>query len=112
MSVLKTAHFDCIVFCIASLNSAVLFFPFEFRSLSNLSKHFSVSEFPISSWGVPGFTNSAALFAAALPNTTKSIKEFDPSLFAPWTETHAASPIAINPGTVFSEPLTVNTSAL
>ena len=34
-------------------------------------------------WGVPGFINSAALFAAALPNTTKSIKELEPNLLAP-----------------------------
>ena len=111
LSVLKTAHFDCMVFCIASLSSEVLFSPLEFLSLSNLSKHFSVSDSPISSCGVPGFTSSAALFAAALPNTTRSIKELDPSLFAPWTETQAASPIAISPGTV-SESFPVNTSAL
>ena len=111
-SVLKTAHLDCIVFCIESLRSAVLFSPFAFLSLSNLSKHFWVSDSPISSWGVPGVTNSEALFAAALPKTTRSIKEFDPNLLAPWTETQAASPIAINPGTVFSEPFTVRTSPL
>ena len=61
---------------------------------------------------MPGFTNSAALLAAALPKTTRSIKEFDPSLLAPWTDTQAASPIAINPGTVFSDPFKVKTSAL
>ena len=86
--------------------------PFEFLILSNLSKHLSVSIFDTSSCGVPGLIISEALLAAALPKTTRSINEFDPSRFAPWTETHAASPIAINPGTVFSEPLTVNTSAL
>ena len=82
-SVLKTAHFDCIVFCIDNLKSAVLFEPLEFLSLSNLVKHLSVSESGISSWGCPGFTNSDALFAAALPKTTKSINELDPNLFAP-----------------------------
>ena len=51
-------------------------------------------------------------YIPALPNTTRSISEFDPNLLAPWTDTHAASPIAINPGTVFSEPFKVNTSAL
>ena len=56
--------------------------------------------------------SSAALLAAALPNTTKSINELDPNLFAPWTDTQAASPIAIKPGTVFSEPFRVSTSAL
>ena len=60
----------------------------------------------------PGHTVTAVLFAADLPNTTRSINEFDPNLFAPCTDTHAASPIAINPGTVFSDPFTVNTSAL
>ena len=61
---------------------------------------------------MPGLISSAALFAADLPKTTRSIKELEPNLFAPCTDTHAASPIAINPGTVFSEPLTVKTSAL
>ena len=103
---------DCIVFCIANLNSAVPVSPSAFLILSNLSIHFCVSFSLISSWGVPGLTNSAALFAAALPKTTKSIKELDPNLLAPWTETQAASPIAINPGTVFSEPFTVKTSPL
>ena len=42
-SVLNTAHFDCIVFCIANLNSAVGLDPLEFLNLSNLSKHLSVS---------------------------------------------------------------------
>jgi hypothetical protein len=55
---------------------------------------------------------TAALFAAALPKTTRSIKEFDPNLLAPCTETHDASPIAINPVTVFSAPFTVRTSPL
>ena len=43
---------------------------------------------------------------------SRSINEFEPSLLAPCTDTHAASPIAIKPGTVFSEPLSVKTSAL
>ena len=111
-SVLNTAHLDCIVFCIANLKSAVLFVPFPFLNLSNLSKHLSVSVLDISSCGVPVLTSSEALFAAALPKTTRSIKELEPSLFAPCTDTKAASPIAISPGTVFSEPLTVRTSAL
>ena len=57
--------------------------PEEFLILSNLSRHLSVSELETSSCGVPGLTSSAALLAAAHPNTTKSINEFDPSLFAP-----------------------------
>ena len=95
-----------------SLSSAVPISPSEFLILSKRSKHFWVSDSLISSCGVPGLISSAALFAAALPKTTRSIKELDPNLFAPWTETQAASPIAISPGTVFSEPFTVKTSAL
>ena len=66
------------------------------------------------SWFLSGFLPTVGfyLFADAFPKTTRSIKELDPSLFAPWTETHAASPIAISPGTVFSDPLIVNTSVL
>ena len=111
-SVLNTAHLDCIVFCIDSLNSEVFVSPLAFLILSNLSKHLSVSLWETSSWGVPGLTISIVLLAAALPKTTSSINEFEPNLLAPWTETHAASPIAIRPGTVFSEPFKVNTSAL
>ena len=57
--------------------------PVEFLILSNLSKHLSVSELDTSSCAKPGFTSSAALLAAALPKTTKSINEFEPNLFAP-----------------------------
>ena len=71
------------VFCIDNLSSEVFVLPDELRSLSNLSKHLSVSLCAISSWGVPGLISSAALFAADFPKTTKSIKEFDPNLLAP-----------------------------
>ena len=111
-SVLKTAHFDCIVFCIDNLSSEVLLEPFPFLNLSNLSRDLSVSLFGISEWVEFGFTNSTALLAAAFPKTIRSISEFEPNLFAPWTDTHAVSPIAINPGTVLSLPFEVNTSAL
>jgi len=57
--------------------------PCEFLILSKRSKHFWVSVSLISSCGVPGFISSAARLAAALPKTTKSINEFEPSLFAP-----------------------------
>ena len=40
----------------------------------------------------------------ALPNTTKSRSELPPSLFAPCTETHAASPAANKPGIIESIP--------
>jgi hypothetical protein len=42
--------------------------------------------------------------AAARPNTTRSISELEPSRFAPCTETHAASPMAMRPGTTRSLP--------
>ena len=66
-----------------NLNSAVPTFPSEFLILSKRSKHFCVSDSLISSCGVPGLINYAALFAAALPKTTRSINEFEPNLFAP-----------------------------
>ena len=84
----------------------------EYNVLSNLSKYLSVSLLEISSCGEFGFINSLALLAAALPKTTKSIKELEPNLFAPCTETHAASPIAISPGTTLSLPFEFITSAL
>ena len=40
--------------------------------------------------------------AAARPNTTRSISEFEPSRLAPCTETQPASPSAIRPGTTVS----------
>ena len=39
---------------------------------------------------------------AALPNTTRSISELEPSRLAPCTETQAASPTAIKPCTTVS----------
>ena len=50
----------------------------------------------------PGFSISAARRPAARPNTTRSISELEPSRFAPCTETQAASPSAISPGTIES----------
>ena len=44
----------------------------------------------------------AACMPAALPNTTRSISELEPSRLAPCTETQAASPTAIRPGTTVS----------
>ena len=79
---------------------------------SFVSRDFSVSLFEISSCGKFGFTNSLALLAAAFPKTTKSINEFEPNLFAPCTETQAASTMAINPGTILSLQFEVITSAL
>ena len=50
----------------------------------------------------PGRTVSAQRSAAARPNTTRSISEFEPRRLAPCTDTHAASPSAIRPGTTAS----------
>ena len=47
----------------------------------------------------PGVTISAQRKPAARPNTTRSMSEFEPRRFAPCTETQAASPSAIRPGT-------------
>jgi hypothetical protein len=49
-----------------------------------------------------GIKISAQRSAAARPNTTRSISEFEPSRLAPCTETQAASPSAIMPGTMWS----------
>lgn len=50
----------------------------------------------------PGLSVSAIVWAHALPNTTKSSKEFAPKRLAPWTDAHAASPQAYRPGTTLS----------
>jgi hypothetical protein len=47
----------------------------------------------------PFSTISEARIAAARPNTTRSSSELEPRRLAPWTDTQAASPIAIKPGT-------------
>jgi hypothetical protein len=49
-----------------------------------------------------GSTISAQRLPAARPKTTRSISELEPRRLAPWTETQAASPIAIRPGTTVS----------
>ena len=54
----------------------------------------------MASAGASASTVLPARMAAARPNTTKSIKEFEPNLFAPCTEAHPASPTAIRPGTI------------
>ena len=50
----------------------------------------------------PGRRTSAQRAAAARPNTTRSISEFDPRRLAPCTDTQAASPSDIRPGTAKS----------
>ena len=80
---LNTAQFFCIVLCILSLSTEVGVPPFEFLNLSNLEIDFCVSLSGITSCLEFGFTIVAALIAAALPNTTRSINELDPNLLAP-----------------------------
>jgi hypothetical protein len=46
-----------------------------------------------------GFSLSPQRRPTARPNTTRSISEFEPKRLAPCTETHAASPTAMRPGT-------------
>ena len=60
----------------------------------------------------PGLRISAARCAAERPNTTRSSNELVPSRFAPCTDTQAASPTAIRPGTTASGSFAVgrNTS--
>ena len=53
----------------------------------------------------PDFSSSWICIPVALPKTTKSSKELPPSLFAPWTETQAASPAANKPEIIESLPL-------
>ena len=74
-----------IYFCVAPAYSewASKFPPFEFLNLSNLEIDFCVSLSGITSCLEFGFTIVAALIAAALPNTTRSINELEPNLLAP-----------------------------
>ena len=46
----------------------------------------------------PDLSSSLMYFPAALPKTIRSRRELPPNLFAPCTETHAASPTENNPG--------------
>lgn len=54
----------------------------------------------------PGLLSSHIKLAHARPKTTKSNKEFAPSLLAPCTDAHAASPAAHSPSTTTSSPFT------
>ena len=71
------------VFCMVNLNSEVGTSPLAFLNLSNLAIEFCPASFGNSSVILPGVTVSEQRSAAALPKTTKSISEFEPSLFAP-----------------------------
>ena len=47
-------------------------------------------------------SNSPQRRPTARPNTTRSVREFEPNRLAPCTDTHAASPTAISPDTILS----------
>lgn len=52
----------------------------------------------------PGLLHLAISRAQERPNTTNSSNELAPRRLAPWTDVHAASPQAYNPGTTLSSP--------
>ncbi len=77
--------------------------PLAWRSRSNRSS--TCSTLAASALGPasrPGSISCAAPLAAARPKTTISSSEFEPRRLAPCTDTQAASPIAISPGTTVS----------
>ena len=101
-SVRNTAASSCMVFCISRRSSAVGTDPLAWRSQSKRSS--ALSTLARLSRGVPPVrsTTAPARIAAARPNTTRSISEFEPSRLAPWTEAQPASPTAISPGAIRS----------
>lgn len=52
----------------------------------------------------PGLLYLAISKAQDRPKTTNSSNELAPRRLAPWTDVHAASPQAYNPGTTLSSP--------
>ena len=98
----NTAQSSCITFCIFSRSSAVLVPPDAWRSLSSRDSARSAESFGSAGCSALGVRISAQRSAAARPNTTRSISEFEPSRLAPCTDTQAASPSAIRPGTTVS----------
>ena len=85
-----------------SRSSAVGVLPLALRNLSSRASGRSAASFGSSECFSLGSINSAQRSAAARPNTTRSISEFEPSRLAPCTDTQAASPTAIRPGTTAS----------
>ena len=71
------------VFCICNLRSAVGISPFAKRRLSKRSKAWSIDSLFGSGLDELESTTSPAFIAAALPKTTRSIKELEPNLLAP-----------------------------
>ena len=71
----------------------------HFKGRKNLVSNFTPSYLTlltvlISGTGSPGLHSAAIVRAHARPKTTRSSNEFAPSLFAPCTDTQAASPAA------------------
>ena len=85
-----------------SRSCAVLVPPEALRSLSSRDNERSAESFGSAGCSALGVRISAQRSAAARPNTTRSISEFEPSRLAPCTDTQAASPSAIKPGTTAS----------
>ena len=98
----NTAQSSCITRCILSRTVAVELPPSVLRNLSRRARASSQASAGSGAWAAPGVTTSFARSAAARPKTTRSIREFDPNRFAPCTDTQAASPTAIRPGTIAS----------
>ena len=69
----------------------------ELFNLFNLNNASSISSSDEEFTPPPDLSSDWICIPAALPKTTKSNNEFPPSLFAPCTETHAASPTENNP---------------
>ena len=98
----NTAACACMVRCIVSRSSDTRVPPLALRALSKRSRLASPARGGRAAWLAPGFSISAARCAAARPNTTRSSSELVPSRLAPCTDTQAASPTAIRPGTIAS----------
>ena len=101
----KTAQLFCMTRCISRRKSAVRTSPLACRNLSSRSSDFCSPPSGTGRMASLGSTTSAQCLAAERPKTTKSSNEFEPRRLAPCTDTQAASPIAINPGTVVASPL-------
>jgi hypothetical protein len=98
----NTAQLFCITFCMPARSFAVGVPPEALRKWSRRDSARS-AEFAGRSGCLPfGVSFSAQRSAAARPNTTRSISELEPRRLAPCTETQAASPTAIRPGTTAS----------
>ena len=96
----NTAASSCMVFCISTRIAAVPRLPAAWRSRSRRATARSPASFaPAAACRCPGRMTSAQRRAASRPKTTRSSSELLPRRLAPCTETQAASPIAIRPGT-------------